>query len=190
MASTLLFKTAVMSGFDPGSLTFDPVAWDNFLKKAATIPFFLSYTYDNRNVSLSAPSLDSIIDAVSDLVRNFMNPQNFEDVKTTIQKMAATAVRNKAQPEKVSNQQLGILSRHDGGLYLGFVRTALVMQYNQDKGGYDPPPQPLTIYRGYGALDFEKCLRNADTLLTWGSHVNAWVRDTSSYAVAPDGRPA
>jgi hypothetical protein len=190
VASTVLFKTAALSGFNPGSLDFDPVAWRKFLQKFAMIPFFLTYTFDNRNVSISPLSLGKVIDAVSDLVQNFMTPQNFEDVKTAIKKMAALAVRNEGQPEKDSNQQLGLLSRHAGELYIGAVRTALAMQYKESKGGYEPLQQTLAIYRGYGVLDFDKCIRNASTLLTWGTQVNAWVRNTNSYAVSPNDSPA
>jgi hypothetical protein len=189
VASTVLFKTAALSGFNPGSLDFDPVAWSKFLQRFATIPFFLTYTVDNRQASISSLSLDKFIDAVSDLVQNIMTPQNFEDVRTTIKKMAALAVRNGKQPDKDSNQQLGLLSRHAGKLYLGTVRTTVAMRYKEGKG-YEPPPQTLTIYRGYGVLDFAKCIRNANTLLTWGSHVSAWVRDTNTYAVSPNDSPA
>jgi hypothetical protein len=53
------------------------------------------------------------------------------------------------------------------------------------------PPRNLTIYRGYGALDFDKCKRHAVTLLEWaGQDVDEWVRSTNSYAVSPNCSPA
>ncbi|MBB5803055.1 hypothetical protein F4560_002823 [Saccharothrix ecbatanensis] len=189
VASTVLFKTAALSGFNPGSLDYDPVAWNKFLQRFSTIPFFATYTVDRRSASISPLALDKIVDAVSDLVQNFMTPQNFEDVKTAVKKMAALATRTEGQPEKDSNQQLGLLSRNVGKLYLGAVRTTVAMRYKQGKG-YEAPPQTLDIYRGFGVLDFDKCIRHANTLLTWGTQVNAWVRNTNSYAVSPNDSPA
>jgi hypothetical protein len=59
------------------------------------------------------------------------------------------------------------------------------------KSGYAALQQDLSIYRGYGVLKFNKCIRNAGTLLAWGPQdVNAWVGSTDSYAVLPNGSPA
>ena len=190
VASTIVHKAVTLSGFNPGSADFDPVAWNNFLHKFATIPFFLTYTFDNRDASISKISLQKGVDAISDLVENIMTPANFQGIVTTIKKIATLALENQGQTQKNSNQQVGVLSRHDKTLYLGAVRTQVEMEYKSGKGGYEPLQQTLTIYRGYGVLDFDKCIRNAKTLIKWDSLVNAWVRNTSSYAVSPNGSPA
>jgi hypothetical protein len=191
VASTLLFKTAAVSGFNPGSPNFDPVAWHNFLVKFSTIPFLLSYTSTTRHASFSSLTLNQVTAAVSDLIQPFVTPENFNSVVTTLKKMAALAVQNKGQTEKDSNQQLGILSRKSGQLYLGIVRTSVEMQYKSSKGGYEPLQQDLSIYCGYGVLSFDKCKRTASTLLAWGPQdVNAWVSSTDSDSVSPNGSPA
>ncbi|HEX6356336.1 hypothetical protein [Actinophytocola sp.] len=190
VASTIVHKAETISGFNPGSPNFDPVAWDNFLKKFSTIPFFLTYTYDNRNASISSLSLEKGVEAVSDLIQNLMTPENFQGIVTSIKKMATLALQNKGQSEKNSNQQVGVLSRHASQLYLGAVRTDVAMEYKSGKG-YEQLQQTLNIYRGYGVLDFDKCKRNSDKLLGWdGQDVDDWEKGTASASKSPNDSPA
>jgi hypothetical protein len=190
VASTIVHKAETLSNFNPGSPNFDPVAWNNFLQKFSTIPFFQLYQYDNRNASISSLSLEKGVDAVSDLIQSFMTPQNFQGIVTTIKKMGTLAVQNKGQTEKDSNQQVGILSRNASQLYLGAIRTEVSMQFKSGKG-YEQLQQTLYIYRGYGVLDFDKCKRNASALLAWdGQDVNQWAGGTDSASLPPNQSPA
>ncbi|KZB86008.1 hypothetical protein [Amycolatopsis regifaucium] len=190
VASTIVHKSVTLSKFNPGSANFDPVAWNNFLYKFSTIPFFLTYTYDNRNASISKISLEKGVNAVSDLVENIMTPENFQGIVTTIKKIATLALENEGQKQKNSNQQVGVLSRHNQNLYLGAVRTEVEMEYKSGKG-YEQLQQTLKVYRGYGVLDFEKCKRNAETLLKWdGKDVEEWENETASAPKPPNQSPA
>ncbi|MEU5690813.1 hypothetical protein [Actinosynnema sp. NPDC020468] len=190
VASTIVHKAVTLSGFNPGTAEFDPVAWGNFLNKFATIPFFLTYTYDNRDTSITKLSLKGAVDAVSDLVENIMTPENFKGILTTIQKIGTLALENKGQTQKNSNQQVGVLSRHASSLYLGAVRTEVAMEYRSGKG-YEQLQQSIKVYRGYGVLDFDKCKRNSDTLLNWdGQDVNDWENGTASASKTPNDSPA
>ncbi|MFE4515847.1 hypothetical protein ACFRMQ_16845 [Kitasatospora sp. NPDC056783] len=190
VACTILHKLETASGFNPGSTVFDPVAWSEYLRKFSTIPFFLTYTSDIRHASISSLSLEKGIDAVSDLVENIMTPTGFQDVVTTIKKIARLAFESEGKTEKTSNLQLGILSRHERGLYLAVVRTAVEMKYKDGKG-YEPVQQAIDIYRGYGVLDLDKCKRQAGTLLKWPLwDVNQWENETASAPVPPSESPA
>ncbi|NKE62037.1 hypothetical protein FXN61_36910 [Lentzea sp. PSKA42] len=190
VASTIVHKAETLSNFNPGSSNFDPVAWNNFLQKFSTIPFFLTYTYDNRQASISSLSLKNAVDAVSDLIQNIMTPENFDGIVTSIKKMGTLALENEGQTEKNSNQQVGVLSRHASQLYLGAVRTEVAMEYKSGKG-YEQLQQSLYVYRGYGVLDFDKCIRNASTLLAWdGQDVDQWAGGTDSATLPPNQSPA
>jgi hypothetical protein len=190
VASTIVHKAETLSNFNPGSPNFDPVAWNNFLQKFSTIPFFLTYTYDNRNASISSLSLERGVDAVSDLIQNIMTPENFQGIVTSIKKMATLALETEGQSEKNNNQQVGVLSRHASQLYLGAVRTEVAMEYNKS-GKYEQLQQTLNIYRGYGVLDFDKCKRNSDKLLAWdGQTVDDWENATASAPKSPNDSPA
>jgi hypothetical protein len=190
VGSTIVHKAVTLSGFNPGSATFDPVAWNKFIEKFATIPFFLTYTFDNRNASITKLSLKNAVDAVSDLVQNFMTPQNFEGIVTTIKKIGTLALENQGQSQKNTNQQVGVLSRHASALYLGAVRTDVSMEYKKGKG-YEQLQQSLTVYRGYGVLDFNKCQRHSATLLKWdGQDVDDWENQTASAPKPPNESPA
>lgn len=190
VASTIVHQAETLSGFNPGTPQFDPVAWNNFLQKFSTIPFFLTYQYDNRHASISSLSLEKAVDAVSDLIESFMTPQNYQGVVTAIKKMGTLALQNQGQTEKNSNQQVGVLSRNASQLYLGAVRTEVAMQFKSGKG-YEQLQQTLSIYRGYGVLDFDKCKRNAAKLLAWdGQDVDDWEHGTASASLAPNQSPA
>jgi hypothetical protein len=190
VASTIVHKAVTLSGFNPGSPDFDPVAWNNFIQKFATIPFFLTYTFDNRQASITKLSLKNAVDAVSDLVENIMTPQNFQGIVTTIKKIGTLALENKGQTQKNTNQQVGVLSRHASTLYLGAVRTDVTMEYKKGKG-YEQLQQTLNVYRGYGVLDFDKCRRHSDTLLKWdGQDVDDWENGTASASKPPNESPA
>ncbi|ATL70465.1 hypothetical protein [Nocardia terpenica] len=190
VASTIVHKAVTLSKFNPGSAEFDVIAWSNFLQKFATIPFFLTYTFDNRQANISSMSLTKGVDAVSDLLQNIMTPQAFGGVVESIKKIAQLALENKKETQKNSNQQVGVLSRHASSLYLGAVRTEVEMQYKEGKG-YEQLTQRLGVYRGYGVLDFDKCKRHAETLLEWdGKDVGEWEQETASYPKPPNTSPA
>jgi hypothetical protein len=190
VASTIVHKAVTLSGFKPGSPDFDPITWNNFIDKFATIPFFLGYTFDNRVASISKVSLEKAVDAVSDLLENFMTPAAFQGIVTTIKKIATLAVENERQTQKNSHQQTGVLSRHASTLYLGAVRTQVEMEYKSGKG-YEQLQQTLGVYRGYGVLDFDKCKRHAETLLQWdGQDVDEWEKETASASKPPNESPA
>ncbi|SDF97320.1 hypothetical protein SAMN05216553_104421 [Lentzea fradiae] len=190
VGSTIVHKAVTTSNFNPGSEKFDPVAWENFLRKFSTIPFFLTYTSDYREAAISKTSLEQAVNAVSDLIENIVTKVNFEGIVKSIKKVGELAVENKGEKQSNSNQQIGVLSRHDRHLYLGTVRTSVAMEYKSGKG-YEQLNQQLNVYRGYGVLDFDKCKRNAETLLKWDTQdVEEWEQDTASYPVPPNESPA
>ncbi|MED7949758.1 hypothetical protein [Streptomyces sp. BE303] len=190
VASTIVHKAESLSGFNPGATDFDIVIWNEYLRKFSTMPFILGFNATNRTASISSLSLDKGVDAVEDLIKNIMTPANFEGVVTAIKKIAQLALENKGKTQKESNQQAGVLSRHEKRLYLGAVRTAVEMEYKSGKG-YEQLTQTLTVYRGYGELDFDKCKRSANTLLEWDRrNVDEWVDDTASAPKKPNESPA
>ncbi|MER0243585.1 hypothetical protein AAHZ94_16500 [Streptomyces sp. HSW2009] len=190
VAVTILHKAATISDFNPESEVYDPVAWNNYLQKFSTLPFFLSYTSDTRNASISLLSLEKGVSAVSDLLQNIVTEQNRTDIVETIKKVAQLAVESDGQPQKQSNVQVGLVSRHAGQLYVGVVRTTVEMQYKSGKG-YEPLSQTLDIGRGYGVLDFEKCKRSTSKLLEWDHRsVDEWERGTGSAQKPPNQSPA
>ncbi|MFE4515848.1 hypothetical protein ACFRMQ_16850 [Kitasatospora sp. NPDC056783] len=190
VAATIVHKAVTISGFNPGATVFDPVAWSEYLRKFSTIPFFLTYTSDIRHASISSLSLEKGVNAVSDLLENIMTPTDFKGVVTSIKKIGQLALESEGQTQKNSNQQTGVLSRNERSLYAGAVRTAVEMKYKSGKG-YEQLQQTIDVYRGYGVLDFDKCKRQAETLLKWdGKSVEDWENDTASHPKPPNQSPA
>lgn len=194
VASTILSRLAAFNRFDSATADFDPLAWSNFLRKFATNPFCLTYTSDKKEKCISELSLKEAVEGAEEVTKSFITKAKFDDVMTSIKKMATSAVQNEEeeeeQQEKVSNLQLGLLSRRAGKLYLGVVRTAVEMQYKKGKG-YEQSEQTLTIHGGHGVLDFDKCKRSSDTLRKWSfQDVNTWMENTNSYSMSPNDSPA
>ncbi|MFJ2770534.1 hypothetical protein [Streptomyces sp. NPDC087300] len=190
VAATIVHKAESVSGFDPGATTFDLKAWDVFLTKFATNPLCLQYTFDFRKADISSLSLKSAIDAVDDLLKNFMSPENYLGIVESIKKVGQLALSTEGQTEKNSNQQIGCLSVHASKLYLGVIRTTVSMEHKKGKG-YEQLTQSLQVYRGYGVLDFDKCKRSADKLLDWdGKDVDDWANGTASASQQPNQSPA
>ncbi|MEV5887329.1 hypothetical protein AB0L74_32565 [Streptomyces sp. NPDC052020] len=192
VATTIWHKAESISGFDPGSTTFNVFVWSHFIEKFGTIPFFLRYTTDYVTLgSISSLSLRPVVAAAWDLLQPFVTRENSGAVTTTIRKMAQLAVENKVGgAEKSSNQMLGVLSRYHNNLYLGLVTTVVKMNYKEGKG-YEPLQQAIQMYRGYGLLDFDKCKRHADNLLEWdGQDVTRWACGANSASLPPNQSPA
>jgi hypothetical protein len=190
VAATIVHKAESISGFDPGSTTFDLQSWNTFLTKFATVPLCLRYTYDYREANISSLSLKSALDAVDDLVKSFMSPEDYLGIVESVKKVGQLALSTEGRAQKNSNQQIGCLSVHASNLYLGVVRTTVSMEHRKGKG-YEQLTQTLQVYRGYGVLDFDKCKRSADKLRDWdGKDVDDWTNDTASASQQPNQSPA
>ncbi|MGY1898385.1 hypothetical protein [Nocardia gipuzkoensis] len=192
VAATIVNKAYSITNFNPAVTDFDPVSWNNFLYKFSTMPFFQGGTFyaDNRTAGISSLSLEKGVDAVSDLVLSIVTPGQFDEIVTTIKKIGQLAFQNKGTVEKQTKQQTGLLSCNRGNCYLGAVRTEVNMKYKEGKG-YQQLTQDLTLYRGYGVLDFDKCKRSASYLLDWdGQDVSGWVGGTASASMPPNNSPA
>ncbi|WHT22971.1 hypothetical protein N8J89_18440 [Crossiella sp. CA-258035] len=190
VGSTIVHKAVALSGFNPGSEKFDPVAWEKFLNKFATIPFFLKYTLDYRDAAISKTSLKKAVDAVADLLENIMTKEDFKGIVETMKKIGQLALENEGRKQSNSNQQVGALSRHNGHLYLGAVRTRVEMEYKKSKG-HEQLNQGLSVYRGYGDLDFDMCKSQSSKLKTWQrKNVEEWEKDGSSNGKKPNDSPA
>ncbi|MFT2015985.1 hypothetical protein ACMA1D_09105 [Streptomyces sp. 796.1] len=190
VASTIMHRAVAISDFNPESEVFDPVSWNNYLQKFSTMPFFLSYTSDQRDANISSLSLEKGVNAVDDLLKNILAPAAWEGVLTSIQKIGQLALESEGKTQKQSNQQTGVLSRRSSRLYLGVVRTMVEMKYKSGKG-YEQLEQTIVVRRGYGELDFEKCKRSASKILEWDSkNVDEWEKGTGSYHKPPNNSPA
>ncbi|MEV4237010.1 hypothetical protein ACIBJI_10805 [Nocardia sp. NPDC050408] len=190
VAATLMRKAASLSGFNPESTAFDPVAWNNYIYKFSAMPAFSGYRNDTRSTFISPLSLGKVVDAVEDLAQSFMTPENFNAVMETIKKIGQLALENQGEAEKQSFQQVGLLSRNRGNLYLGVVRTEVTMMYKAGKG-YEQLQQDLSICCRYGVLDFDNCIRNASTLLQWDPvDMTEWEGGTASASYSPNQCPA
>ncbi|MEV5887328.1 hypothetical protein AB0L74_32560 [Streptomyces sp. NPDC052020] len=190
VASTIWHKAATSTNFQPASTTFDPVAWTAFINKLGTFPMFLRWVTDNRQVVISSTSVSQAVSAVDDLVKNFVTETDYKGILTSLQKMATLAMNNEGQDEKDSQQQAGVISHYQGKLYVGAVRTAVEMRYKKGKG-YEQLTQNLSIFRGYGVLDFDGCKRHADELFKWdGQSLSEWAGDSNSANEQPNQSPA
>lgn len=190
VAATICHRAEKTSGFNPGDTKFDQNAWNEYLRKFSTIPFFLSFTSDSRSASISSLSLEKSVSAVDDLIKSFVTADVFTAVVTSIKKIAQLAIENEGQTQKNNSQQQGVLSRKGSQLYLGTIRTEVTMEYKSGKG-YEQLSQSLSIHRAYGVLDFSKCKRNSDLIREWdGRDAEEWGANTASYSKRPNGSPA
>ncbi|WP_438016864.1 hypothetical protein WMF18_39715 [Sorangium sp. So ce315] len=190
VGSTIVHKVEQLTGFNPASTDFNPTSWNAFLQKFSTMPFFLNFTSDSRVASISSLSLDQAVGAVDDLLKAFTTENTFNAVVTSIKKIAQLALENKGQTQKNNFQQQGVLSVKESQLYIGTIRTIVEMKYKSGKG-YEQLTQEISVYRGFGVLDFSKCIRQHEILEGWdGQNVEEWEKGTASAPVPPNQSPA
>jgi hypothetical protein len=190
VAATILRKTQDSAGFDQSSTLFDLIRWIIFELQFRTMPFLTNITGDSRSVSISSLSLSPAISAVTDLVGGLVTSDALTGVINSLKKIGQLAVENKGQQEKNSNVQQGVLTVVNGDLRLGRLRTTVQMEYKTGKG-YQQLNQQITVSRLFGSLDYDMCIRNAETLLKWdGQDVDGWVNGASSSPYPPNTSPA
>ncbi|MEV7551874.1 hypothetical protein AB0N89_19805 [Amycolatopsis sp. NPDC089917] len=190
VAATILRKTDDSAGFDQSSTLFAVIRWIIFEHQFMTMPFLANIISDSRSVSISSLSLSPAISAVTALVGGLVTPDALTGIINSLKKIGQLAVENKGHEEKNSNVQQGVLTIVNGDLRLGLLRTTVRMQYRTGKG-YQQLNQQITVSRLFGSLDYDKCIRNAETLLKWdGQDVDRWVRTASSSSYPPNTSPA
>ncbi|EGX58608.1 hypothetical protein SZN_16937 [Streptomyces zinciresistens K42] len=190
VAATILRKTEDSAGFDQSSTLFDLIRWIIFELQFETMPFLAQVTDDSRDEYISSLSLSPAISAVTDLVGGLVTPDTLTGIINSVRKIGQLAVQNEGQQEKDSNVQQGILAVVDGDLRLGLLRTTVQMEYRTGKG-YQQLNQQITVSRLFGSLDFDMCIRHAETLLEWdGRDVDDWVNGASSSPYPPNTSPA
>ncbi|MFX0577011.1 hypothetical protein [Nocardia nepalensis] len=190
VAATILRKTEDSAGFDQSSTTFDVFQWIIFALQFETMPFLVNITGDSRSVSISSLSLSPAISAVTELVGGLVTADTLTGIINSLKKIGQLAVQNKGLQEKDSNVQQGVLTVVNGDLRLGLLRTTVQMEYKTGKG-YQQLNQQITVSRLFGSLDYDMCIRNAETLLEWdGQDVNGWVNGASSFNYPPNTSPA
>ena len=179
-----------LSSFQPTNKVFDEFIWQNYAYKFSTMPFLLSKTTQRREVNISSLSLSKAVDAIEDIILTIATQNTYKAVQTSFKKIAQLALDNKTLAQKDNFQQQGVLSVKSSLLYVGYFRTSVEMVYKEGKG-YEQLTQKIMIDSFYGSLDFEKCKREANTLLSWdGSDVDEWATNTSSQPFAPNTSPA
>lgn len=190
VAATILRKTEESAAFDQSSTLFGLISWIVFELQFKTMPFLANIISDSRGVSISSLSLSPAISAVTDLVGGLVTTEALTGIVNSLKKIGQLAVENKGREEKNSNVQQGVLTVVNGDLRLGLLRTSVRMKYETGKG-YQQLNQQITVSRLFGSLDYDKCVRNAGTLLEWdGQDVNDWVHRASSSAYPPNTSPA
>lgn len=190
VAATIQRKAQQLANFDPTATSYDPVAWEGYLYKLATAPFWLDLAQNNREVKISSLSLDKTIDAISDLITTVATDATFDSVVTSIKKIATVALNNQGQSQKDNFQQQGLISVKNSVMTVANLRTSVQMQYKSGKG-YEQLTQEINIQRWYGTLDYEKCKRSAETILSWDkTDVDEWASNSNSVSNVPNDSPA
>lgn len=190
VASTILYRASSLAKWNPASTTFDSDAWNAYLYKVGTIPFFLMTDSKSRDVSITSTSLKGTIDAVSDMIGAITTGDVLNGVITSIQKIATLAIENQGLTQKDNQQTQGVLSVKASNLYVGCFWTSITMEYKKGKG-YEQLNQSISIRRFYGVLDFAKCQRNSDAIKQWdGQSVGDWGNNTGSAGKQPNQSPA
>jgi hypothetical protein len=190
VASTMLHKAETLSGWNPESVELHEAAWELYLSKVSTLPFFTSTNSRQRDVSISATSLKPIIDALDAMTSASAVRDVFAAIVESVKKVATVAVENRQAEDKRSYLAQGVLSIRDSQLHVAYFVAPALMTYRAGKG-YDPATQVLSIRGFSGVLDFGKCQRHAAMLLGWtGITAEEWCRRTTSAAAEPNGSPA
>ncbi|MFT2015982.1 hypothetical protein ACMA1D_09090 [Streptomyces sp. 796.1] len=190
VAATILRKAEHSAGFDHSSTVFDPVQWVTFRDQFETMPFLTGITDDSYVAAISALSLRPAISAVTELIGGLVTSDTLTAVINSIKKIGQLAVENERREQKNSNVQQGVLTVVRGELRLGLLRTTVQMVYRSGKG-YEQLNQKITVNRLFGSLDYDKCIRNAGTLLEWDRRdVDEWVNGTCSFPFPRNTSPA
>lgn len=191
VAAVIQRKAQQLAKFDPTITEFNDLTWSTYISTLLTAPFWLSTSQTVLSgVRISPLSLSSAIDAVSDLIEAVATQQTFNTVVTSIKKIATIAMNNEGAEQKDNFQQQGLISVKSSTMSVGFLRTSVQMTYKKGKG-YEQLNQNLDIQQGYGILDFDKCKRSYETILSWdSSDVDEWEKDSNSVNAIPNDSPA
>ncbi|WHT22968.1 hypothetical protein N8J89_18425 [Crossiella sp. CA-258035] len=190
VAATILRKTADSASFNQSLTIFELIRWINFEFQFKTIPFLKGVTSDSRSASISSLSLRLAISVVTELVGGLVTSDTLTGIINSIKKIGQLAVENEGLQEKNTNVHQGVLTVVNGDLRLGRLRTTVQMKYETGKG-YQQLNQQITVSRLFGSLDYDMCIRNAETLLKWErQNVDDWANDTSSSPYRPNESPA
>jgi hypothetical protein len=194
VASTIMYKIEQLAGFDPTSLEFDAVAWEAYMKKFSTMPFFLGFNRQSRVAHVSPLSLKSAVDELAFIMKPIATGDALGAVVTSIKKIAQLALLTGPHMEggrKTSFQRQGFLRVVGGELFMVTLQTSVDMEYKSTKNGYEQCAQDINIIGGYGQVDLDKCIRSASALLSWDKRdVETWERATSSASLPPNASPA
>ncbi len=186
VAAVLDRKALSISGFNPASTVFDETKWEAYLYKFSTLPFFTTTSKTDRNTSITELSLKGAIGAIFDLVENIVAGAQIETIVTSVKKIAELAMTNKERTQKDNYQKQGLISIKESILTLAFLKCSVEMKYQEGKG-YQQLTQVINIFQFSGRLDFEKCKRSANQILSWDqTDVDGWEQNTGSSNLVPN----
>ena len=190
VAATIVRKSQQIAGFDPIQTEFNPMSWAGYLDKLSTAPFWITTSSQNREVRISALSLSKTIDAIEDIIKTIASEPMFNSVVTSIKKIATVAINSEGKKQKDNMQLQGLISIKASKMIVANIWTSVQMEYKSGKG-YEQLTQELNVQRWYGQLDFDKCKRSAQTILSWDkTDVEEWEKGTSSAKEIPNESPA
>ena len=175
VASTIYNQLIRMTNFDPSNVDFSSTAFSAFKTKFATCPFWngLEFNILYRDVTARITDYSQAVDAVIDLLAVGISPNIVSSIIGNIKQIAQLASRNVRTQQKQTIFQNGSLCITNGRLYVFFLYNAVQMTARQGK--YTIIDQNCRIVRAYGVLDFDFCIRHADSILRYdGQSVDAW----------------
>lgn len=190
VGATIDRKAKELAGFDPVSTVFDEWRWCDYAYKFVSLPFWSSTSVQKQEISISSLSLNQAVNAISNMLSVIASQNTINEVITSVQKIATLAMENKGATQKNNFQQQGVISIKSGNMTMGYFRASVAMTYKSGKG-YQQLTQNIGVHQFYGFLDFDKCKRNANTILQWDSmSVSDWAKDTSSANKPPNNSPS
>lgn len=190
VAAVLDRKALQLSGFNPASTIFNELQWEDYLYRFSTMPFFSTTSNTTRESSISSLSLAGAVNLITDLVENIVTKAGVNAIITSVKKIAEVAMTNEEKTQKDNYQKQGVISIKDNQMTMGFLKVSVEMKYVKGKG-YEQLTQIINVYQFVATLDFAKCIRSADSILSWDqTDVDEWTKATSSYPMIPNESPA
>jgi hypothetical protein len=187
VASTIYNKLIRMTGFDPSNVDFNSAAFSAFRTKFSTSPFWngLEFNILYRDAALRIRDYRQAVDAIIDLLSVGISTNIVRSIISNIRQIAQLASRNVRTQQKQTIFQNGSLCVTNGKLYVFFLYTNVEMTARQGK--YTVIDQTSRIVRGYGVLDFDFCIRHANSILRYDKKaVDDWEGDAEANDQPPN----
>ncbi|MFB2976445.1 hypothetical protein [Microseira sp. BLCC-F43] len=191
VASTIYNFILRTTGFDPSSVDAQTNEFRDFLNMFATAPHWngLDFGIQHRDVNIYCQNYTEAVNAVSDMLGDFMGETARKRVIESIKKAAELAAKSGGPENKNVLFKNGVISGNQNGLYV-FIMYSFVTMIQVQPGKHNVLPQELRVVAAHGLLNTDFCNRNAEAIIKFGKMtLDEWENLTAAANKQPNTSP-